>query len=137
LIESLPERTGCAILLSSHLLHDVERVCSRAVLLHQGEVVYSGSIEELRKEGQKDIYEVRVKTGEDKLARALKAKGCTVELDAGVLAVHVPAAEKQPTDFIFTVAEGEGLQVRHLQPKRLTLESAFVRAVQDAKEARA
>jgi ABC-2 type transport system ATP-binding protein len=137
LIESLPERTGCAILLSSHLLHDVERVCSRAILLHQGEVVYSGGIEELRQQGQKDIYEVRVKTGEEKLMRALKAKGCTVELDAGVLAVHVPAAEKKPTDLIFAVAESEGLQVRHLSPKRLTLESAFVRAVNDAKEARA
>ena len=36
LIQSLPARTGCAILLSSHLLHDVERVCERAILLAPG-----------------------------------------------------------------------------------------------------
>src|SRR4051794_40833374 len=57
LIQSLPARSGCAILLSSHLLHDVERVCQRAVLLHQGAVVYAGSIEDLRKQGQKDMFE--------------------------------------------------------------------------------
>jgi ABC-type multidrug transport system ATPase subunit len=112
-------------------------VCSRAVLLNQGEVVYSGGIEELRKQGQKDIYEVRVKNGEEKMKRALEAKGCTVELDAGVLAVHVPHDEKQPVELIFAAAESEELQVRHLQPKRLTLESAFVRAVHEAKGAHA
>jgi ABC-2 type transport system ATP-binding protein len=133
LIESLPGRTGCAILLSSHLLHDVERVCQRAVLLHQGEVVYSGTIEELRKEGQKDVYEVRVKEGDEKLQRALTARGCTVENDAGLLLVRVGESEKKPTDLIFTVAAAEGLQVRHLSPRKLTLESAFVRAVNEAK----
>jgi ABC-2 type transport system ATP-binding protein len=134
LIESLPGRTGCAILLSSHLLHDVERVCQRAILLHEGAIVYSGTIEELRKEGQKDIYEVRVKVDEDKLKRALEARGCRVEDDGGMLAVRVPETEAKPTDFIFAVAAAEGLQVRHLQPRKLTLESAFVRAVEDAKK---
>ena len=136
LIESLPGRTGCAILLSSHLLHDVERVCQRAILLHQGEIVYSGTIEDLRKEGQKDLYEVRVKIGEEKLKAALEKRGCRVEDDGGMLTVHVPQGdgEKKPTELIFAVAEAEGLQVRHLSPRKLTLESAFVRAVEDAKK---
>jgi ABC-2 type transport system ATP-binding protein len=133
LIASLPGRTGCSILLSSHLLHDVERVCQRALLLNQGQVVYSGSIEELRSEGQKDVYEVRVKEDWDKMQKALTARGCTVEEDAGVLMVRVPAGEKQPTAFIFKVAADEKLQVRHLAPRKLTLESAFVRAVTEAK----
>jgi ABC-2 type transport system ATP-binding protein len=131
LIQSLPGRSGCAILLSSHLLHDVERVCQRAVLLHQGAVVYSGSIDELRKQGQKDMYEVRVKADEAKLARALRDRGCTVDEDGGMLFVRVPHEEPRPTQMIFDVAASEGLQVRHLQPRKLTLESAFVRAVEE------
>jgi len=134
LIQSLPARTGCAILLSSHLLHDVERVCSRAILLHQGEVVYSGTIEDLRKEGQADLYEVRVKSGDEQLKKALEARGCRVDEADGMLSVLVPASTAKPTELIFTVAAAEGLQVRHLSPKRLTLESAFVRAVNDARE---
>jgi ABC-2 type transport system ATP-binding protein len=130
LIQSLPGRSGCAILLSSHLLHDVERVCQRAVLLHQGAVVYAGSIEELRKQGQKDMYEVRVKADDAKLARALRDRGCTVDEDGGMLFVRVPEQEENPTRMIFDVAAAEGLQVRHLSPRKLTLESAFVRAVE-------
>jgi ABC-2 type transport system ATP-binding protein len=129
LIESLPARTGCSVLLSSHLLHDVERVCQRAVLLHQGQVVYSGSIDELRKEGQKDVYEVRVKAGEDRMAQALRDAGCTVETEGGLLFVRVPREVERPTELIFDTARAQSLQVRHLQPRKLTLESAFVRAV--------
>jgi ABC-2 type transport system ATP-binding protein len=129
LIESLPARTGCSVLLSSHLLQDVERVCQRALLLHQGQVVYTGSIEELRTQGQKDVYEVRVKADEDRLAEALRGAGCTVELDGSLLLVRVPAEVKRPTEMIFDVARAQALQVRHLQPRKLTLESAFVRAV--------
>jgi ABC-2 type transport system ATP-binding protein len=135
LIASLPGRTGCSILLSSHLLHDVERVCQRALLLNLGEVVYSGTIEELRSEGQKDVYEVRVKEDWDKMQKALAARGCTVEEDGGMLTVRVPASEKQPTAFIFQVAAAEKLQVRHLAPRKLTLESAFVRAVTEGAKA--
>jgi ABC-2 type transport system ATP-binding protein len=132
LIQSLPDRTGCAVLLSSHLLQDVERVCQRALLLHQGEVVYAGGIEELRREGQKDLYEVRVKQGEEKLRAALQARGCRVEVVDGILTVRLPDGTAKPTELIFATARAEGLQVRHLSPRRLTLERAFVRAVKDA-----
>jgi ABC-2 type transport system ATP-binding protein len=133
LIQSLPARTGCAILLSSHLLGDVERVCERAVLLSQGEVIYSGRIDELRREGQKNIFEVRVKSGEEALGRALEARGCQVTREGALLSVRVPEATTRPTELIFAVAAEAGLQVRHLQPRTLTLESAFVRALEEAR----
>jgi ABC-2 type transport system ATP-binding protein len=133
LIASLPPRTGCSILLSTHLLGDVERVCGRAMLLHEGKLVYAGTIEELRAGGQKDVVEVRVKSDEEKMAAALRARGCTVEIDEGTLAVTPPAGTTDPAALVFDVAEAEGLQVRHLQPRRLTLESAFVRVVGEAR----
>jgi ABC-2 type transport system ATP-binding protein len=136
LIQTLPERTGCSIVLSSHLLHDVERVCERVLLLHQGEVVFAGTVEELRSGGQKGVWEVRVKSGEAQLAERLTARGCSVEHDAGLLLVRVPPGESRPTELLFTVAADAGLQVRHLAPRKLTLESAFVEAVHQA-EARA
>jgi ABC-2 type transport system ATP-binding protein len=129
LIASLPGRSGCAILLSSHLLHDVERVCKRALLLDQGQVIYSGTIDELRNEGQKDAFEVRVKEDWQKMKAALEKRGCKVEEDGGMLVVRVPDGTQKPTELLFQTAAAEKLQVRHLAPRRLTLESAFVRAV--------
>jgi ABC-2 type transport system ATP-binding protein len=141
LVRSLPARTGCSIVLSSHLLHDVERVCERAILLHEGKIVYSGTIEALRKEGQKDVYELRVKDGEDKLQAALEKRGLGVEREGLMLVVHVHnnvlqahnIAESRPTELLFAVAAEVSAQVRHLAPRRLTLENAFVRAVNEAK----
>ena len=141
LVKSLPARTGCSIVLSSHLLHDVEKVCERAILLHEGKIVYSGTIEALRKEGQKDVYEVRVKEDEDRLQSALEKRGLRVEREGLMLVVHVHnnvlqahnIAESHPTELLFAVAAEEKLQVRHLAPRKLTLESAFVRAVNEAK----
>ena len=141
LVKSLPARTGCSIVLSSHLLHDVEKVCERAVLLHEGKIVYSGTIEALRKEGQKDVYEVRVKEDEDRLQAALERRGLRVEREGPLLVVHMHnnvlhahnIPESRPADLLFAVAAEENLQVRHLAPRKLTLENAFVRAVNEAK----
>jgi ABC-2 type transport system ATP-binding protein len=131
LIRSLPERRGCAILLSSHLLPDVEYVCERAILLHQGEVYYAGTIEALRRADAEETYDVRVKAGEERLAEALRRRGCRVEREGALLAVRLPDGQRDP-DLIFQTAEAEGLQVRHLAPRRLTLEAAFVRVVNEA-----
>jgi ABC-2 type transport system ATP-binding protein len=133
LIGSLPARTGCSIVLSSHLLHEVERVCERAILMHEGRVVYSGTIEALRREGQKDVYEVRVKEGEERLVAALEKRGLRVEREGPLLVVQMSGDDARPSETLFAIADGEGLQVRHLQPRKLTLESAFVRAVAEAK----
>jgi ABC-2 type transport system ATP-binding protein len=135
LIKELPERRGCAILLSSHLLPDVEYLCERAILLHQGQVYYSGTIEALRKADAEETWDVRVKSDEEKLKNALLAKGCKVDLDGAILAVRLPAGADP--DLIFQAAETVEVQVRHLSPRRLTLEAAFVRVVGEAKAAAA
>ena len=133
LVQSLPARTGCSIVLSSHLLHDVEKVCERALLLHEGRIVYSGTIEALRKEGQKDVFELRVNEGEERMRQALEARGLGVEREGALLVVHMSHGDPRPTETLFAVAAAEKLQVRHLSPRKLTLESAFVRAVNEAK----
>jgi ABC-2 type transport system ATP-binding protein len=133
LISSLPARSGCSIVLSSHLLHEVEEVCEHALLLHEGAVVYAGTIEALTKQGQKDIYEVRVKEGEERLATALKERGLAVDREGPLLLVQMAAGDARPTETLFDAAAAAGVQVRHLAPRALTLESAFVRAVAEAK----
>jgi ABC-2 type transport system ATP-binding protein len=47
LIQELAAR-GKAVLFSSHELETVERICSRIVILHRGQIVADGSIEHLR-----------------------------------------------------------------------------------------
>jgi ABC-2 type transport system ATP-binding protein len=134
LIKDLPGRRGCSILLSSHLLPDVEYICERAILLHQGEVLFSGTIDEL-KGGDEEVYEVRVKEGEDRFAAALGERGCRVTRDGPTL--HVKLAAGAAADLIFQTAEATTVQVRHFQTARLTLETAFVRTIEAQQAERA
>jgi ABC-2 type transport system ATP-binding protein len=133
LIDQLPARRGCAIVLSTHLLPDVEKLCDHVVMLHQGTLQFVGTLEELRG-GDAARFEVRVKSGRDKLAAALRGHGAeAVEVEDRLL-VTLRAGEG--TREIFAAAVAAGVQVRHVAPARTTLEAAFMRVV-DAAEARA
>ena len=124
LIMQLPRRRGCSIILSSHLLPDVEAICDHAILLDQGQVRYSGSIAKMH-EGKRDTYEVRVKGGRRRLAGLLQEAGCGVEIQDSCLLVELSAGEDP--DIIFARALEAEIQVRHLAPVRQSLESAFMR----------
>ena len=110
LIKQLPERRGCSIILSSHLLPDVEEICDHAILLDQG---------------KGHTYEGRVKGRGTRRADLLRAAGGTVEPQEASLLVELP--EGEDPDLIFARALAEDIQVRHLAPVRQSLESAFMR----------
>lgn len=125
LIRSLRTRRDCSILLSSHILPDVESVCEQVILLDQGELRFSGSIAALTETEAENTLEVRVHQGSEKLAAALVRRGAEVEPHGALLLVRKATAPD-----IFALAEAEGLQVRHLMPRRLTLETAVLQLLQ-------
>lgn len=128
LINDLPPKRGCSILLSSHLLPDVESVCDSAILLHEGRVLFSGPIADMHDGSSTDaseLYDVRVKADLKGLASALEDAGCTVEWDGGSITVGLPSGAEP--ELIFRKAAEIKVQVRHLAPVRQTLESAFLR----------
>ncbi len=131
LIRGLPDKRGCHIMLSTHLLPDVDRICDTVVVLAEGQLRFSGSIAELRKETGAQVYDVEVKAEPETLARALEAEQCMVRLkDALGLAVTLPSGKD--TRLILEVARRTGSQVRGLALERESLEQAFLRVVQAA-----
>jgi ABC-2 type transport system ATP-binding protein len=136
LILELPARRGCAIVLSTHLLPDVDRVCDRVVIMHKGKLQFFGTIEDLRRGGPVDhaalaspIYDVEVKIGEeDAFTVVLEEAGCSVERKSPRrLVVKVP--EGNDAMLLFREAQRSGAQIRHLEPNRASLEEAFLRVV--------
>jgi ABC-2 type transport system ATP-binding protein len=136
LILELPARRGCAIVLSTHLLPDVDRVCDRVVIMHKGKLQFFGTIEDLRRGGPVDhaalaapVYDVEVKIGEeDAFTTVLEGAGCSVERKSPRrLVVKVP--EGHDAALLFREAERSGAQIRHLEANRASLEEAFLRVV--------
>ncbi len=137
LIMELPERRGCAIVLSTHLLPDVDRVCDHAVIMHQGRIRFVGSIDELRgARGLDSQITVEVKADADKLAEVLTTAGATCKVTSPV-AVSVDLPENATSDLVFRQAKAAGLQVRGIEVRRESVENAFLRVLGDPAAAKA
>ena len=127
LIRDLAHNKGVNLILSSHLLPDVEFTCDHVVVMDKGRVATQGTIEAVKgPKGQ--VFELRVKDGTERMIALLVAAGYQCyDTDDDVMRVFVPGDVDAGT--IFAMAAANGLQVRHLRPSVPTLEDAFARAV--------
>ena len=133
LIRDLSAAKGMHVIVSSHLLPDVERTCDQVLVMTGGRVVAEGNVPALATQmGQ--VVELRVKADADARAAfvaALEARGLGVTAAAdGGLHLILPDAQA-PTE-IFRLAVETGVQVRHLRPRVASLEDMFLRAVEGA-----
>lgn len=122
LIEDVKSR-GINIVLSTHLLADVERVCDQIIMLNRGQIIYSGSIEAFKKGGD-DVVEVETKLQNEALKAALEAAGLRVEPSGLRLKVFI-GPDQNPQQ-ILDVALEHKIQVRHFMPAAMTMEEAFL-----------
>jgi ABC-2 type transport system ATP-binding protein len=127
LVRDLAHNKGISLVLSSHLLPDVEYVCDHVVVIDKGQVATQGPIADLKGPGGR-VYEVRVKGDERGFVAALQASGMECHhTDEDVMRVFVP--EGLSWRDLFSTAAQRGVQVRHLRPSVPTLEDVFARAV--------
>jgi len=129
LVRDLAHRKGVNLILSSHLLPDVEYTCDSVVVMDHGMVATAGPIAEL-KQPRGQVYELRVKTHDsiEAFIAALRAAGLDCHAtDEDVMRVFVPGDGGARR--IFTLAETAKVQVRHLRPSVPTLEDVFAHAV--------
>jgi ABC-2 type transport system ATP-binding protein len=129
LIHDLAHKKNVNLILSSHLLPDVEYTCDYVVVMDKGTVATHGPIEAL-KGSHGRVYELRIKGDQAKFIETLKAAGYEVkDTDEDVLRVFVPGATDDSTKVLFGLAARERVQVRHLRPSIPSLEDVFARAV--------
>jgi ABC-2 type transport system ATP-binding protein len=129
LVYDLAHRKGVHLILSSHLLPDVEFACDGVIVMDRGRVVAEGPIAAL-KQPRGRAYELRVKTSGslDTFAERLRLAGLDCHAtDDEVMRVFVPG-EGSARD-LFALAAAEGVQVRHLRPSVPTLEDVFAHAL--------
>jgi ABC-2 type transport system ATP-binding protein len=127
LVRDVAHNKRISLILSSHVMPDVESVCDAVVVMNRGEVVMQGPIASLKKPTGR-IFEVRVKGDQAAFVERLRAQSFECrETDADVFRVLLPsdAGPKQ----LFSSAAQVGAQVRHLKPSVPTLEDLFAQAM--------
>jgi ABC-2 type transport system ATP-binding protein len=132
LIRDLSHNKGVDLILSSHLLPDVEYTCDYVVVLDKGAVATSGSITQLKGPARR-VFEVRVKGDQAPFVAALEAAGMQChDTEEDFIRVFMPGPSGAPGEDqrrICAVAVASGTQVRHLRTSLPTLEDVFAKAV--------
>jgi ABC-2 type transport system ATP-binding protein len=130
LVRDLAHNKGMHLILSSHLLPDVEYTCDSVVVMDKGTVAAAGPIAAL-KQPRGRVYELRVKTrggGLDAFLERLRTAGLECHAtDEDVMRVFVPGDGGARS--LFAIASEDAVQVRHLRPSVPTLEDVFAHAV--------
>jgi ABC-2 type transport system ATP-binding protein len=127
LIRDIAHNKQINLILSSHLLPDVEYTCDHVVVLDKGGVATAGPIATLKGPGGR-VFELRVKGDAGQFLAAMRAAGLEChETEEDVMRVFVPD-ERGPT-FLFSLAAQHKVQVRHLRASVPTLEDVFAKAV--------
>lgn len=113
--------SGVTVLLSSHILAEVQQVCHSVSIIGNGRLLASGDVDELV--GSRASTAVRVGVAESgTAATALAGAGLTVNHDGGALLVE---GAEDPATITRLLAE-QGMFVHELTPVRADLESVFL-----------
>jgi ABC-2 type transport system ATP-binding protein len=119
------------ILLSTHILSEVEMTCDSAIIIHRGRVAAQGTLAELaRQSGEQACLTVQIDGDIDpRPARELPGViDMQTERDNGCTRMRLTASEvDRLAPQVCSLAVDRGWQIRELTPERRTLEDLFVR----------
>jgi ABC-2 type transport system ATP-binding protein len=128
---------GRTVLLSSHLLDEVEKICDAVAIVDRGRVVMQGSLADLARGGEQTIL---IATSDERRALALLAENRAVSsavAEADGIRVRLRSdVESQPAaDEIGRRLVLAGLAIRRFEPARASLEQRFLEITSRLEEA--
>jgi ABC-2 type transport system ATP-binding protein len=127
LIADVASHKDIQVLLSSHILADIETLCASVVILNKGKVAAEGRLEDLRVTDL-SLYELKIKGDGGAFLKDLEAMKCRVEeTEDKLIKVYMPADRNRME--IFRAAARTGVQIRYFVMSRTSLEDLFAQVV--------
>ena len=114
---------GISVVLSSHLMADVERTCDRILVIRAGHVARSGDVGRFTEETETVFIEVD--GNRDRLATALERRGVVVRMDGTGLTIEGP--DESVYDQVRDAIVEADAPLRRLAPRRRALTELFQR----------
>jgi len=131
LIQEIRDRGDLHLILSSHLLRDVEECCDQVLILKDGNIAAYCDLEEERRSNRR-FLELETRGGVDgAFVRAIEQLGCETATGAqGRLKLILP--ENLEIRELYQIAAAQEVQIRRLSHKRDSLEDIFLKAMETA-----
>ncbi len=115
---------GTTILLASHLLDEVEKVCSHVVVIRKGQKLYSGRVDEMT--ASNGLFELKVASDEDKLLTILEEHPAIGKVNKDhetiIATLNTAISATEINEFLFK----KGVILSHLVKRKPSLEQQFL-----------
>ncbi|HEX8176853.1 MAG TPA: ABC transporter ATP-binding protein [Pyrinomonadaceae bacterium] len=128
LIREIRDGGKANILLSSHLLRDVEECCEEILVLKDGRIATYCNLEEERRANRK-FLEMEVRGGDGAFAEAIGRLGCEYAL-VGERRIKLVLNEGIEIADLYRIAAEQQVQIRRLNYKKDSLEDIFLKAME-------
>lgn len=126
-ISILAREKGKSILLSTHILHDVQRVCESVVILVRGQVRLIDSLENLQRPSRAGL-QISVVSDAELLRDQLQQRGIAAQ-GVGPGELRVDGEGEDVLRAIWSASQQTGVLVQRIDPFRNSLEQTFLDAV--------
>ncbi len=122
LIKSLPEKYGVTVLVSSHLLSEIDQMATEVGIISKGSLIFQDSIEVLRK---KSISKIRIQTNNREAAwKVLLKEGIKGNVEGDYLSFN-QSTNKDVAEMIRILVQNQ-LDVYRVEEEKHSLESIFL-----------
>ncbi|WP_286923572.1 MULTISPECIES: ABC transporter ATP-binding protein [Lysinibacillus] len=122
LIKRLPAEFGMTIIISSHLLSEIDQMATQVGIVSKGKMIFQDSIEAMRKSAQPKVF-IKVSDAE-KGWRSLVAHGIKAEHKEGLISLDECSDEK--VAHIVQILVQEGILVYRVEEEKRSLEDIFL-----------
>lgn len=126
-IRILADEAGKSVLISTHILPDVQAICDHAVIIAQGKLVLSESLEKLNRTTAPTI---NVRLTGDSVAFTAEATRCGLSTKQNAdLSWQVSGEQAELTDLIWQTAKRSNATILAMRPAKNDLETIFINAI--------
>jgi ABC-2 type transport system ATP-binding protein len=119
---------GVTIVLSSHLLSEVEMISDRVAILNKGKVIRSGTLDEIRGGKPSQRLEIEGSLSTDQ-SLALRRYAQSIESNAGVTSIDVTT--DSDLNQVIDQIRSWGMQIRSIRRQVASLEDSFIRLIEE------
>ena len=129
LVRDISHGKGVNVVVSSHLLPDIERTCDQVIVMQGGRLITQGTLADLRGDGANQV-DVELREPSEAFLEAVRRRGlAVVSAEGSHCRLQVPAAPTDVGRVLFEAARQAGAQVRGFRSARRSLEDVFLESL--------
>jgi len=129
LVREIRDTRDMNLIISSHLLRDIEEFCDEVMIMKAGHIVTYCNLEEERRANRKFLQlETRGESGS--FLEAAERLGCECAIDGKTRRIKMVLPETVEVRHLYEIAEAHTIQIRRLEAKRDSLQDIFMKAME-------